>query len=205
MEEKNKDITKINLYDSQNMLRPAEVFFKFKYGNRDYCAAITDQGPYEIQVLGYGFDNEGEFFTYDIAEPLYRTVLNTFLRLYKADTEEVVENNMEEDSPILEVMGIGEERNKVKKAQALMFFSYGITDEKKHDYVLVSYLEPDKKGIKGAFYRYALDILDDGRHVIGTESIRNDMEYENVRAYFKKEYGEELNRLLQKESVLFSY
>lgn len=197
-----QDIIKVYVYDSEKQVREAEVFYKFEYEGRGYCAVTTVEEPFETQILGYGYNENGEFFTYDIVERLYKNVVDTFTGLYLPD---MTGTDDSDEAPIINVQGIGNERSMKKKGQALMFFSYGITEEKQHDYVLVAYIEPEVPEHRAAFYRYEFIEMEDGRNAIATEPIRNDMEYEAVKAYFDKEKGKELKKLLIEERIDLRY
>ena len=200
--ENNTDIITVKVYDSQKQIRDAEVFYKFEFQGRWYCAVTTVEEPIENQILGYGYDEEGNFFTYDIVESLYKEVLNEFTSVH---LPEIAGSDDENEAPVLNVAGIGKENGINKKGQALMFFSYGTSDETTHDYALIAYIEPEVKEHRGAFYRYQFLETDDGQKAIATEPIRNDMEYETVKAYFKKEKGEELEKLLREDNIVLVY
>lgn len=196
------EIIRVKVFDSKKEIRDAEVFYKFDYEGRWYCAVTTTEEPYETQVLGYGYDEEGNFFTYDIAEPLYKNVLELFNAVHLPSLIGEEDDNA---APIINVQGIGKESNMTKQGQALMFFNYGVIENKKHDYVLVAYIEPEVKEHRGGFYRYEFVELENGEKAIVTEPIRNDMEYDSVRAYFKKEKGEELTKLLAADKIQLEY
>ena len=196
------EVITVKVFDSKREIRDAEVFFKFDYEGRWYCAVTTTEEPYETQVLGYGYDEEGKFFTYDIAEPLYKNVLELFNSVHLPG---LIGEEDENAAPIINVQGLGKESNITKKGQALMFFEYGIVEDKKHDYVLVAYIEPEVKEHRGGFYRYQFVELENGEKAIVTEPIRNDMEYDAVRTYFKEEKGSELNKLLVSDNIDLKY
>ncbi|MBP3197330.1 MAG: DUF1292 domain-containing protein [Butyrivibrio sp.] len=196
------EVITVKVFDSKREIRDAEVFYKFDYEGRWYCAVTTTEEPYETQVLGYGYDEEGRFFTYDIAEPLYGNVLDLFKSVHLPGIVGEADDNA---APIINVQGIGRESHMTKQGQALMFFDHGLVEDKKHSYVLVAYIEPEVKEHRGGFYRYEFVELENGEKAIVTEPIRNDMEYESVRAYFKKEKGEELRKLLVADKIDLRY
>lgn len=198
----NEEIITVKVFDSEKNIRDAEVFYKFDYEGRWYCAVTTTEEPYETQVLGYGYDEEGNFFTYDIAEPLYQTVLDLFRTVHLPS---LVGEEDEEAAPIINVQGLGKDSHMTKQGQALMFFTYGAIPGKEHDYVLVAYVEPEVEEHRGAFYRYQFVELDTGEKAIVTEPIRSDMEYESVKAYFDKEKGVELQKALATDKIALKY
>ena len=196
------EVIKVKVFDSKKEIRDAEVFYKFDYEGRWYCAVTTTEEPYETQILGYGYDEEGNFFTYDIAEPLYKNVLAFFNTVHLPG---LIGEEDENAAPIINVQGIGKESNITKQGQALMFFNYGVIEDKKHDYVLVAYIEPEVKKHRGGFYRYQFIETDNGEKAIVTEPIRSDMEYEAVREYFRNEKGVELNKMLVEDKIDLIY
>ena len=198
----NDEIITIKVFDTKNQIRDAEVFYKFDYEGRWYCAVTTTEEPYETQILGYGYDEDGKFFTYDIVEPLYKNVLDLFTNVHLPD---LIGEDNKEAAPLINVQGLGKESHITKQGQALMFFNYGVVEDKKHDYVLVAYVEPEEKEHRGAFYRYEFVELENGEKAIVTEPIRNDMEYEAVKEYFKKEKGVELSKLLVSDNITLHY
>lgn len=201
MEITNNDVVTVKIYDSNNEIREAQVFYTFKYGGKGYCVAATLDDPVENQIFGYGYDEDGKFFNYDIAEPLYRRILDEYTSKH---LPKILEKE-DDIAPVINVQGIGNECNITKKAQALMFFKYGINEEKKHDYVLTIYIEPDRRTNRGAFYRYEFLKDEDNQNIIATEPIRNDMEYEAVRNYFRMNKGKELEQILRKEHIKIDY
>ena len=198
----NDEIITVKVFDTKNQIRDAEVFYKFDYEGRWYCAVTTTEDPYETQILGYGYDEDGKFFTYDIVEPLYKNVLDLFTNVHLPS---LIGEDNKEAAPLINVQGLGKESQITKQGQALMFFNYGVVEDKKYDYVLVAYVEPEEKEHRGAFYRYEFVELENGEKAIVTEPIRNDMEYEAVKEYFKKEKGVELSKLLVSDNITLHY
>ena len=198
----NDEIITVKVFDTKNQIRDAEVFYKFDYEGRWYCAVTTTEDPYETQILGYGYDEDGKFFTYDIVEPLYKNVLDLFTNVHLPG---LIGEDNKEAAPLINVQGLGKESHITKQGQALMFFNYGVVEDKKHDYVLVAYVEPEEKEHRGAFYRYEFVELENGEKAIVTEPIRNVMEYEAVKEYFKKEKGVELSKLLVSDNITLHY
>lgn len=196
------EIITVKVFDSNKEIRDAEVFYKFDFEGRWYCAVTTRDEPYETQILGYGYDEEGTFFTYDIAEPLYTTVVNLFQTVYLPG---LVGEDDENAAPIINIQGIGKDGGMTKKGQALMFFTYEVVPNKPHDYVLVAYIEPEVQEHRAAFYRYEFIQSEDGRKAIVTEPIRNDMEYDAVRNHFKDEKGVELSKILTQDKINLLY